>query len=175
MSCGSDSFGMFIELEAARTVVHKAIDCGINLFDTADFYGKRGGSETILGQILGERRKDIILATKCGLAMDDAETLKGASRRYILSAVEASLKRLNTSTGSICIKFIFPIRSRRWRKHFALLTISFIKGKCVTSAFQIIPRGKWRMPIGYRGISDCTHSFRARTNTACWLAGRRRS
>src|ERR1700722_12716758 len=93
---GCNNFGMFIELEAARTVVHKAIDCGINLFDTADFYGKRGGSETILGQILGERRKDIILATKFGLPMDDKETLKGASRRYIFSAVEASLKRLKT-------------------------------------------------------------------------------
>lgn len=93
---GCNNFGMFIEMEAARTVVHKAMDSGITLFDTADFYGKRGGSETILGQILGERRKDIILATKCGLAMDDAETLKGASRRYILSAVEASLKRLQT-------------------------------------------------------------------------------
>ncbi|MGZ5177671.1 MAG: aldo/keto reductase, partial [Burkholderiales bacterium] len=47
-------------------------------------------------ECLGERRKDIVLATKCGLPMDEAGTLKGASRRYILSAIEASLKRLKT-------------------------------------------------------------------------------
>jgi aryl-alcohol dehydrogenase-like predicted oxidoreductase len=76
--------------------VHKALDLGITLFDTADFYGERGGSETILGQVLGDRRKDIVLATKFGMPMDDAGSLKGASRRYMLSAVEASLRRLKT-------------------------------------------------------------------------------
>ena len=50
-------------------MVHKALDCGITLFDTADIYGERGGSETCLGQILGDRRKDIVLATKFGMAM----------------------------------------------------------------------------------------------------------
>jgi len=60
------------------------------------FYGKKGGSETILGQLLGERRKNIVLATKFGLPWTDAETLKGASRRYIFSAIEASLRRLKT-------------------------------------------------------------------------------
>jgi len=69
-------------------VVHKAFDCGITLFDTADTYGERGGSETLLGQILGERRKDIVLATKFGMPMDDAGRLKGGSRRYVMSAVE---------------------------------------------------------------------------------------
>jgi aryl-alcohol dehydrogenase-like predicted oxidoreductase len=68
---------------------------GITLFDTADIYGNRGGSEEMLGQILGENRKRIVLATKFGGAMDDAGK-KGASRRYIMSAAEASLKRLRT-------------------------------------------------------------------------------
>jgi len=93
---GCNNFGAFIDLEASRKVIDKAIDLGITLFDTADIYGKRGGSETIMGQILGERRKNIILATKFGLPMDEAETLKGASRRYIFSAIEASLRRLKT-------------------------------------------------------------------------------
>lgn len=93
---GCNNFGGIIGLEESRKVVHRALDLGINLFDTADFYGQRGGSETILGQILGERRKDIVLATKFGLPMDDAGTLKGASRRYVLMAVEASLRRLQT-------------------------------------------------------------------------------
>lgn len=93
---GCNNFGWKTDLEGARKVVHEAIDLGITLFDTADFYGGRGGSETMLGQILGDRRKDIILATKFGMPMDEAETLKGASRRYIVSAVEASLRRLKT-------------------------------------------------------------------------------
>lgn len=93
---GCNNFGGRIDLEASRKVVHKALDLGITLFDTADTYGERGGSETILGQVLGDRRKDIVLATKFGMDMDDAGILKGASRRYILSAVEASLRRLRT-------------------------------------------------------------------------------
>ncbi len=93
---GCNNFGMRIDLEASRKVIHKAIDLGITLFDTADIYGGRGGSETIMGQILGENRKRIVLATKFGGAMDDAGVMKGASRRYIASAAEASLKRLRT-------------------------------------------------------------------------------
>jgi len=93
---GCNNFGGRIDLEATRKVVHKALDCGITLFDTADVYGERGGSETCLGQVLGERRKDIVLATKFGMPMDDAGRLEGGARRYIMSAVEASLKRLRT-------------------------------------------------------------------------------
>jgi aryl-alcohol dehydrogenase-like predicted oxidoreductase len=93
---GCNNFGGRIDLEASRKVVHKALDLGITLLDTADYYGNLGGSETILGQVLGDRRKDVVLGTKFGFAMDAADTLKGASRRYILSAVEASLRRLQT-------------------------------------------------------------------------------
>jgi aryl-alcohol dehydrogenase-like predicted oxidoreductase len=93
---GCNNFGGRIDLEASRAVVHKALDVGITLFDTADIYGNAGGSETTLGQILGDRRKDIVLATKFGMPMDQDRKLMGGSRRYIMSAVEASLKRLKT-------------------------------------------------------------------------------
>ena len=93
---GCNNFGGRIDLEATRKVVHKALDCGITLFDTADAYGERGGSETLLGEVLRERRKDIVLATKFGLPMDDSGRLQGGSRGYIMRAVEASLKRLKT-------------------------------------------------------------------------------
>jgi aryl-alcohol dehydrogenase-like predicted oxidoreductase len=76
--------------------VHRAIELGVNLIDTADSYGNRGGSEEELGRILGEKRKRIVLATKFGMPMDDAGKLRGASRRYVMQAAEASLKRLNT-------------------------------------------------------------------------------
>jgi aryl-alcohol dehydrogenase-like predicted oxidoreductase len=93
---GCNNFGAWIDLEASRKVVHKALDLGITLLDTADTYGNRGGSEEMLGQILGDRRKDVVLATKFAMPMNDAETLKGASRRYIMRAVEDSLRRLRT-------------------------------------------------------------------------------
>ena len=93
---GCNNFGMRIDLEATGRVVHKALDLGITLFDTADAYGNRGGSETMLGQVLGDRRRDIVLATKFALPMDEAGSLKGASRRYVVMAAEASLKRLRT-------------------------------------------------------------------------------
>ncbi len=93
---GCNNLGGRIDMEASRAVVHKALDCGITLFDTADMYSDRGGSEEALGRILGPRRKDIVLATKFAWQMDDAGRMKGASRRYIMQAVEASLMRLRT-------------------------------------------------------------------------------
>ena len=93
---GGNNFGGRIDFPATGRVVHKAIDLGINLIDTADSYGNNGGSEEWLGRILGGKRKEVVLATKFGLPMDDAGELKGASRRYIMRAVEASLRRLNT-------------------------------------------------------------------------------
>jgi len=93
---GCNNFGGRLDLDATQVVVHKALDVGITLFDTADMYGDRGGSEEQLGKILGDRRKDIVLATKFGMRMDDEGVKMGASRRYIMAAVEDSLKRLQT-------------------------------------------------------------------------------
>jgi aryl-alcohol dehydrogenase-like predicted oxidoreductase len=93
---GCNNFAGRIDFEATQHVIHRALDLGVTLFDTADSYGNRGGSEEYLGKILGTRRKDIVLATKFGLPMDDNGRLRGASRRYVMSAIEASLKRLNT-------------------------------------------------------------------------------
>ena len=93
---GCNNFGVGLDLAAARAVVDAAIESGVTVFDTADVYGKRGGSETILGQALGSRRSDIVLVTKFGVAMDNEGRLKGGTYEYVMSAVEASLKRLNT-------------------------------------------------------------------------------
>ena len=92
---GCNNFGI-LDLESSRTVVERALAQGITLFDTADIYGNRGGSEAQLGEILGARRKNIVLATKFGMAMDDDADKARASRGYIMAAVEASLKRLRT-------------------------------------------------------------------------------
>jgi aryl-alcohol dehydrogenase-like predicted oxidoreductase len=94
---GCNNFGGRIDLEATRRVVHKALDLGITLFDESDTYGDpRGSSETCLGQILGDRRKDIVLATKFARPMDGSGRFEGASRHYIIAEVEASLRRLRT-------------------------------------------------------------------------------
>jgi aryl-alcohol dehydrogenase-like predicted oxidoreductase len=93
---GCNNFGGRIALSASRLVVDKALECGVTFFDTADIYGNAGGSEAILGEILGARRQDIVLATKFGMVMDEERRLKGASRRYIMRAVEDSLRRLRT-------------------------------------------------------------------------------
>ncbi len=93
---GCNNFGGRIDLEATRKVIHQALDLGITLFDTADVYGERGGSETAMGQVLGDGRKRLVLATKFGLPMDDAGERRGGSRRWIMTAVEDSLRRLRT-------------------------------------------------------------------------------
>lgn len=91
---GCNNFGGRIDLEATRKVVDAAIEHGITLFDTADIYGEKAGSETALGQVLGDRRKDIVLASKFGMKMFHGG--QGGSRRYIMNAVEESLTRLKT-------------------------------------------------------------------------------
>ena len=93
---GCNNFGGRIDQAATDRVINAAIDLGITLFDTADVYGERGGSETAMGLVLGDKRKQIVLASKFAMPMSDDGSKQGGSRRYIVAAVEASLKRLKT-------------------------------------------------------------------------------
>ena len=93
---GCNNFGMKLDEAGTKAVLDAAFDAGITLFDTADMYGGRGGSETHMGAVMGARRKEIVLASKFGMAMDDEGHKLGGSRRYIMSAVEDSLRRLKT-------------------------------------------------------------------------------
>ena len=93
---GCNNFGMRNDTEQTRAIVHRSLDEGITLFDTADIYGNRGASEEMLGKALGERRRDAVVSTKFGMAMGDGPYLRGGSRRYVIAAAEASLKRLGT-------------------------------------------------------------------------------
>ena len=74
-------------------VIHKALDAGINLVDTADAYGD---SEEIVGQALKGRRDSVVLATKFSRPMGDDPNRQGTSRRWVMTAVEGSLRRLQT-------------------------------------------------------------------------------
>ena len=93
---GCNNFGGRTGINESKAVIHAALDAGITLFDTADIYGGQGGSEIALGQWLGPRRKDIVLASKFGMVMDAKGEKKGGSRHYIMQAVEDSLRRLKT-------------------------------------------------------------------------------
>ncbi len=79
----------------AAALVHRALEAGINFFDTADMYAG-GQSEIILGRALGRRRPDVVISTKIGFRSGDAIIRAGLSYGYILSAAEASLRRLGT-------------------------------------------------------------------------------
>jgi aryl-alcohol dehydrogenase-like predicted oxidoreductase len=97
---GCNNFGRRLDADGARAVVDAAFDVGINLFDTSDTYGTpHGTSEHMLGAALKGRRDDVVLATKFGNDMAGMNGLdRGArgSRSYIVRAVEASLRRLDT-------------------------------------------------------------------------------
>jgi len=92
---GCNNFGMRIDKEQTAAVVARALEAGINFFDTADIYGGTQ-SEVFLGEALGERRKHVIVATKFSGPTGEGPGNKGGSRRYVMQAVEASLRRLNT-------------------------------------------------------------------------------
>jgi aryl-alcohol dehydrogenase-like predicted oxidoreductase len=79
----------------AIRIIGKALDAGINFIDTADAYS-RGESEEIVGQALKGRRSQVVLATKVHLPMGDDPNQRGNSRRWIMTAVENSLRRLQT-------------------------------------------------------------------------------
>jgi aryl-alcohol dehydrogenase-like predicted oxidoreductase len=76
-------------------MIHSALDAGINFIDTADVYS-RGESEEIVGRALKGRRDDVVLATKCFNVMSKERNHRGGSRRWIMRAVEDSLRRLDT-------------------------------------------------------------------------------
>lgn len=90
---GCNNFGWRIDEKASAAVVDAAIDAGINFFDTADIYDK-GRSEEFLGQALGNRRREVVIATKFGKPMD--ESRRGGKPAYIRQALEDSLRRLGT-------------------------------------------------------------------------------
>jgi aryl-alcohol dehydrogenase-like predicted oxidoreductase len=97
---GCNNFGRKVDDAGTRAVVDAAIENGVNLFDTADIYGNPpGASESALGKALKGRRDDVIVATKFGMDMSGSNGAdRGArgARSYIVKAVEASLRRLDT-------------------------------------------------------------------------------
>ncbi len=92
---GCNNFGGRVDEAGTREVVAAALDAGINFFDTADVYGERQ-SEVLLGKALAGRREQAVIATKFAMPTGPGLQDKGGSRHYIMRALEASLKRLDT-------------------------------------------------------------------------------
>ena len=90
---GCNNFGVRSDAATSAAVVDSALEAGINFFDTADIYGA-SKSEVILGEALGTRRRDVVVATKFGMPIDDDHF--GAAPEYVRQACEDSLKRLGT-------------------------------------------------------------------------------
>jgi len=83
------------DLKGATRQIDMCLDAGVNVIDTADVYST-GGSEEIVGQALGAKRDDVLLATKVRMRMGDGPNMEGLSRHHVISGCEASLRRLRT-------------------------------------------------------------------------------
>ena len=137
---GCNNFGR--RLDAARTdaVVNAAVDAGITLFDTADVYhGEHGFSEELLGKALGDRRDEVVIATKFGGDMHGANGpdwgVRG-SRRYIRKAVESSLQRLGTDWIDL-YQLHVPDPVTPIEETLAALTELVAEGKVVPGTFYV--------------------------------------
>jgi len=92
---GGNNFGWWADEQTSITVINHAIDMGVNFIDTADVYD-RGHSEEYIGKALKGKRSQVIIATKFANPMGEGANESGGSRYYIMKAVDASLKRLQT-------------------------------------------------------------------------------
>jgi len=95
LSLGAMNFGAIGQTtqQDATAIVDAALEAGVNLIDTADFYSQ-GQSEEMVGRAIAGRREDVVLATKAFLPMGAERNHRGSSRRWLISALDASLIRL---------------------------------------------------------------------------------
>jgi aryl-alcohol dehydrogenase-like predicted oxidoreductase len=95
LGLGGNTFGWYVDQQGSAAVIDHALELGINFIDTADMYDQ-GRSEEFVGLTLKERRTQVILASKFSAVMGEGPNDRGGSRWYVMRAVEASLKRLQT-------------------------------------------------------------------------------
>jgi aryl-alcohol dehydrogenase-like predicted oxidoreductase len=92
---GGNTFGRYADEVRTAAILHRAIDLGINLVDTADIYNA-GVSEQFVGKALAGRRDQMLIATKVGMSSGDGPNDTGSSRKRVIEGCHASLRRLNT-------------------------------------------------------------------------------
>ena len=114
---GCNNFGGRVDAAGTKAVVDQCIEEGITFFDTADVYGS-GLSEEYLGPALKPHRHDIVIATKASAPMGEGPYWRGTSRKYLIEAVDACLRRLDTT----CSRSIRGTPTRRSRRRCARWT-----------------------------------------------------
>jgi aryl-alcohol dehydrogenase-like predicted oxidoreductase len=97
LGLGCNNIGRQVDQAGTQAIVDMCLEHGMTFFDTADVYGaERGRSEEFLGRALKPHRRDVVIATKGSGVMGDGPYWSGASRRYLMDALDASLRRLDT-------------------------------------------------------------------------------
>jgi aryl-alcohol dehydrogenase-like predicted oxidoreductase len=95
LGLGANNFGWWIDEQTSIAVINHALNIGINFIDTADMYDQ-GRSEEFVGKAIKGKRSNVIIATKFCQKMGEGPNNRGGSRHYIMKAVDASLRRLQT-------------------------------------------------------------------------------
>ncbi len=150
---GCNQFGGTVDREGTRAIVHRALDLGINFFDTADVYGQHGLSEEYLGDALTGQWERVVLATKVRSSMGDGPNDERASRYHIMTGVENSLRRLKTDHIDL-----YQIHS--WDEHTPLT-------ETLRALDDLVRAGKVR----YLGVSNFAAWQLARANDLTELHG----
>jgi aryl-alcohol dehydrogenase-like predicted oxidoreductase len=97
LGLGCNNLGRQVDMPTTQAIIDKCLEYGMTFFDTADVYGaEKGKSEEFLGRALKAHRRDVVIATKGGAPMGEGPYGSGASRRYLMNALEDSLRRLDT-------------------------------------------------------------------------------
>jgi aryl-alcohol dehydrogenase-like predicted oxidoreductase len=105
---GCNNLGRSVDAKATASIVARCVELGVNFFDCADVYGGRGKAEELLGAAAKAHPRDkLVIATKVGGGMHDGVHREGASRRYVIPAVEACLRRLGLETIDL-LQIHFP-------------------------------------------------------------------
>jgi NDP-hexose 2,3-enoyl reductase len=134
IALGTMNFGSYTSERESHAVMDRALDCGVNLLDTANVYGRKsgpGGTELILGRWFahgGGRRDKVVLATKVYGKQSDAPNDRGLSARHIIRACDASLKRLQTDWIDL-YQMHHVDRSTPWDEIWQALETIVVQGK----------------------------------------------
>ncbi len=176
---GCNNFGGRIDLEATRKVIDATLELGVNHLDTADIYGGGGKSEDFIGQCLGARRKDVVLATKFGKPMADNPTDRRGTRAYL----RPPSKRASSGcapTGSTSSTCTSPIPARRSRRRSGPARSWSSQARCAhwpprtsrparSATRSILPGGSASPASSRRRTSTACSPARSRTRSCrCW-------
>jgi aryl-alcohol dehydrogenase-like predicted oxidoreductase len=149
-------------------IIHRALDAGVNFVDTADVYSA-GESEEIVGKALKGRRDDVVLATKFFMPMGEDPNRRGGSRRWIVRAVEDSLRRLGTDWIDL-YQVHRPEPGVDVEETLGALTDLVHQARSATSAPRPTTPARSSRRNGRRASGPCSASAPSSRRTRCWSA-----